>query len=441
MIQGKISKSILLFALPIFLGNLFQQLYNVVDSLVVGNVLGKEALAAVTSTASLIFLLVGFVIGVFVGAGVIIARYYGAKDDFKLGLAVHTTLFLGIIAGLSITALGTIFAPAMLRFIDTPQDVFPQAVTYLRIYFAGGLAIVLYNTCVGIYQAVGDSRHPLYYLMVAALLNVVLDLIFVAALNWGVGGAAFATVISQVVSASLALARLLRIKANYRIRLGQLKPDLRMLKRILRMGIPSGIQNSVVGFANVMVQSSINLFGSMAMAGSGSYSKLEGFAFLPITSFSMALTTFVGQNIGAKQPERARQGARFGVITGVVLAQTIGIIIWLFAPQLIALFNRQPEVIAYGTSRARIICLFYFLLSLSHCLSGILRGAGRTRIPMMVMLIAWCLIRIAYIKLGLTFLFDIRVVFWAYPLTWLLSSLAFLIYYRQSQHLFEGKLS
>ncbi len=432
MIEGKISKSIILFALPILLGNLFQQLYNVVDSIVVGNVLGKEALAAVSSTGSLINLIVGLINGIFVGAGVIIARYYGAKNNKSLPKAVHTTIAFGFIAGIIVTAFGVIFTPWLLKLMGTPSDVFADSVTYLRIYFTGGIGIVMYNACVGIFQAIGDSKRPLYYLIVAAITNVVLDILFVAVFNFGVGGAAVATVISQFISAILGFIKLTKVDGDYKIYIKKIKIDGEMLEILMKMGLPTGIQNSIVAFANVIVQSNINQFGSIAMAGSGSYSKLEGFAFLPITSFSVALTTFIGQNLGAKQYDRAKQGARFGIIAGVSLAQIIGIIIWIFAPKLIGLFNSDPAVIEQGVIRARIICLFYFLLALSHCLSGILRGAGKTNIPMIVMLVSWCLIRIAYITIMVKIIPDIRVIFWAYPLTWFISSVAFLVYYKKN---------
>ncbi len=432
MIEGKISKSIILFALPILLGNLFQQLYNVVDSIVVGNVLGKEALAAVSSTGSLINLIVGLINGIFVGAGVIIARYYGAKNNKSLPKAVHTTIAFGFIAGIIVTAFGVIFTPWLLKLMGTPSDVFADSVTYLRIYFTGGIGIVMYNACVGIFQAIGDSKRPLYYLIVAAITNVVLDILFIAVFNFGVGGAAVATVISQFISAILGFIKLTKVDGDYKIYIKKIKIDGEMLEILMKMGLPTGIQNSIVAFANVIVQSNINQFGSIAMAGSGSYSKLEGFAFLPITSFSVALTTFIGQNLGAKQYDRAKQGARFGIIAGVSLAQIIGIIIWIFAPKLIGLFNSDPAVIEQGVIRARIICLFYFLLALSHCLSGILRGAGKTNIPMIVMLVSWCLIRIAYITIMVKIIPDIRVIFWAYPLTWFISSVAFLVYYKKN---------
>lgn len=435
MTEGKISQKIILFAFPIFLGRLFQQLYNVIDSLVVGNVLGKEALAAVSSTGSLIFLIVGFINGIFVGASVIISHYFGANDEEKLSTAVHTTIAFSFIAGILITIVGVRFTPLFLRWMGTPHDVFKDAVTYLRLYFTGGIGIVMYNACMGIFQAIGDSKRPLYYLIIASIINVVLDILLVAVYDFGIAGAAIATVISQFVSLLLAFIKLTRVDGCYRVYIKRIGLDLNMLKRLIKIGFPTGVQNSVISFANVIVQTNINSFGSVAMAGSGSYSKLEGFSFLPITSFSLALTTFIGQNLGAKKYERAKKGARFGVIAGVILAEITGIFIWIFAPKLIRFFNSDPEVIKYGVMQARTISLFYFLLALSHCLSGILRGAGKTKIPMYVMLISWCVIRISYITIMVKIIPDIRVVYWAYPLTWSISSIIFLIYYKKTDWL------
>lgn len=431
MTEGKISKKLILFAMPIFLGNLFQQLYNVADTLVVGNVLGKDALAAVASSGSLIFLITGFLNGIFVGAGVIIARYLGSKNDEKIKIAVHTAVAFGLITGIIVTAVGVGLSPLMLKMMGTPDDVLPNSIIYFRLYFAGGMAISMYNTCVGIFQAAGDSRHPLYYLVTSAVTNVILDILFVAIFDWGIAGAAIATTISQLLSAILSFTKLMRVDGVYRVRIKQIRINRRMLASILKLGIPTGIQNSVIGFANVIVQSNINKFGSVAMAGCGSYSKLEGFAFLPITSFSVALTTFISQNLGAKKYDRVKKGARFGILTGVILAEAVGAILWLCAPVLIRIFNSQPDVIGYGVMQTRTEALFYCLLSLSHCLAGILRGAGKSTVPMMVMLVCWCVIRITYITVTVKIIPDIRVIFWAYPLTWFLSSVTFIIYYKK----------
>lgn len=440
--EGPIWKSMTAFALPLFLGNLFQQLYNTADSLIVGNFLGSDALAAVSSSGHLIFLLVGFFYGIAVGAGVVIARYYGARQEEALQAAVHTTVAFGIAAGLLLTVLGVLFAPLILRQMKTPENVLPNSILYFRIYFAGSLAFVSYNNFVGILQAVGDSRHPLYYLIFSSLLNIVLDLLFVGVLHFGVGSAAAATIISQFCSAFLCLYRLTRKSPReYRVSLKKIRIDPFMLRQIITNGVPAGFQNSFIAIANVIVQSNINGFGEMAVAGCGSYSKIEGFAFIPILSFSMSLTTFISQNLGARQYDRAKKGARFGIGCCLIIAELIGVIVYLSAPLLISAFNQDPNVIAYGTRQARTVTLFYFLLAFSHCLAGLLRGAGRSTIPLLVMMVCWCFIRVSYITAITRFIPSIDAVFWAYPLTWGLSSVVFLIYYLRSDwvHGFETK--
>ena len=437
--KGSISKGIVLFAIPLFLGNLFQQLYNMADSLIVGNFLGNSALAAVTSTGSLIFLLVGFFNGTAMGAGVVISRYFGAKDYDKVHRAIHTDLAFGIFAGILMTFIGVCFTPAILVWMKTPAEVLPQAVLYLRVYFLGSLAVILYTVCMGILQAVGDSRHPLYYLIFSSIVNIVLDLIFCGGFRLGVEFAALATVISQLLSVILCLIRLIRTKDVYQVNVREIRFDWTLLKQIIHQGLPSGMQNSIISIANMVVQSNINAFGKMAMAGCGAYSKIEGFGFLPITCFAMAMTTFIGQNLGAKEFERVKKGARFGILCGVGLAEGVGIAINLFIPQLIALFDRTPEVIRFGVTQAKIVTLFYFLLSFSHVIAGIMRGAGKSVVPMLVMLISWCLIRITYVTIMIHFIPDIRVVFWAYPLTWSISSVIFMIYYKKADwiHYFD----
>lgn len=429
MTEGSISKKIVLFAIPVFLGQLLQQLYNVIDSIVVGNVLGKEALAAVSSSGSLIFLIVGFVNGLFSGAGVIIGNRYGAKDMKAVKIAVHTAVAFGLISGVALTVVGMSTTPLLLRLMGTPADVMPNSVLYFRVYFMGGLFNVLYNTCCGIFQAVGDSKHPLYYLMISAVVNTILDLIFVNFTDLGVAGAALATVIAQFISAALAFSKLTMVEGDYRVSVREIRLDMPTLKQELRLGIPTGVQNSVIAIANVIVQSNINAFGSLAMAGCGSYFKLEGFAFLPINSFCMALTTFTSQNLGAGNTERAKKGARFGVSMGVGLSELIGLLFFLFAPVLLKLFSQDPAVNAYGILQAHTETLFYFLLAYSHCMASILRGSGHTKVPMYVMLICWCLIRITYITIAVRIFPVIRTIFIAYPLTWSLSSILFTIYY------------
>lgn len=430
MSEGVIWKKIICFAMPIFLGNLFQQLYNTADSLIVGNFLGSHALAAVSSSGNLIFLMIGFFNGIAMGAGVLIAQCFGAKRYETMQKAIHTTVALGLISGIVLTILGVCLAPTILTWMDTPTNVMAQSVTYFQIYFMGSLGLVMYNIFVGILQAVGDSKHPLHYLIISSIINIVLDIVFIVFFHMGVGSAAFATILSQFVSAYLCCRRLMKTTDVYQLKIKEVRFHKEMIAQIIRYGLPSGIQNSIISIANVVVQSNINGFGEMAMAGCGAYSKIEGFAFLPITSFTMALTTFVGQNMGAKQIERTKKGAAFGMICSMCLAECIGLITFLTAPFLIALFNDDPQVIMYGTQRAQTSALFFFLLAYSHSISAILRGAGKAMIPMLVMLVCWCLIRVSVLTIMVSTTQDIAAVYWIYPITWSLSSLVFFLYYR-----------
>lgn len=429
MTEGSIWKRILTFAFPLFWGNLFQQLYNTADSLIVGNFIGNAALAAVSSSGSLIFLMVGFFNGIGIGAGVVIARYFGAREYEKLRRSIHTTTAFGLLCGAALTFIGVFAAPQILRLIGTPAEVLPNSITYFRIYFLGSLAFVMYNFFVGILQSVGDSRHPLIYLIVSSVVNIVLDLVLIGGFHFGVGAAALATVISQFISVCLCLHQLLHSPEEFRLCLREIRIDTNMLKPLLANGLPAGLQNSIISVANVFVQANINQFGQMAVAGCGAYSKIQGFGFLPVTCFSLALTTFISQNLGARRYDRARRGALFGIVCTAATAEMIGIFIYIFAPKLIAAFNSTPEVIAFGARQARTESLFFFLLAFSHCMAGILRGAGKSVVPMVVMLIFWCVFRVSYISIVIHFIPVISVIFWAYPLTWFLSSLVFLIYY------------
>lgn len=429
----------LLFAMPVFLGNVFQQFYNAFDSWTVGNFLGEDALAAVSSSGSLIFMMVGFFNGVAMGAGVTIARYFGAKDYESMHRAIHTDVAFGLASGILLTVLGVAFSPTILRWMGTPKDVFPQSVRYFRFYFCGAIFTVMYNIFVGILHAVGDSRHPLYYLIFSSFVNVVLDLLLVGVFRFGVGAAALATTISQGISATLCCIQLLRVDAPYRLYWRRIRFHWHSLKQIVTYGLPSGIQNSVIAFANLVVQSNINDFGKAAMAGCGAYSKIEGFAFLPITCFTQALSTFVGQNLGARRYDRVKKGVLFGIVCSVTAAELIGIGSYLLAPRLIGIFNDSSEVISYGTRHMQTICLFYCLLSFSHCIAGVLRGAGKASIPMFVMLGFWCLLRVSYITVAVRFYPQLETVSRAYPITWACSSAVFLIYFLKADwmHTFE----
>ena len=427
--QGSIWKSMLLFALPVFLSNLFQQLYNTFDAWCVGNYINDNALAAVSSSGSLIFMFVSFFNGMAMGAGVVIARAFGAKEYDEMRKTIHTAIAFGLVAGAVLTVLGVAFTPTILRWMGTPAEVLPQSIEYFRYYFCGAIFTVMYNMFVGILHAVGDSRHPFYYLVFTTFINVGLDMLFVAVLGFGVGAAAFATTLSQGISALLCFLHILRVDAPYRVTLRHIRFHKAQLVEIVRYGLPSGIQNSVISIANVVVQANINHFGKEAMAGCGSYSKLEGFAFLPVMCFSQSLSTFVGQNLGAGKHQRVRKGVAFGVVCGCGLAQMIGLLSHWLAPHLIRFFGASNDAVTFGTQHMRTICLFYFLMAFSHCIAGVLRGAGKASVPMFTMLICWCLIRVSYIKIAVHFVERLTTVSWAYPISWTLSSIIFLIYF------------
>lgn len=430
MTEGSIWKAILLFALPIFFGGLLQQFYSMFDSWTAGHYIGDTALAAVSSSGSLIQMMVGLFNGVAMGAGVVIAKLFGAEEYDDMRKAIHTMIAFGLAAGAFLTVFGVILTPTLLQWMGTPENVLAESIIYFRVYSYGIVFSVMYNIFVGILHAVGDSRHPLMFLMVSSVINVSLDLFFVAGLHWGVASAAAATTIAQGISVLLCVTYLVRSTTEvYHLDWREIRFDLKSLRDILRFGLPAGVQNSVVSFANVIVQSNINAFGSAAMAGCGAYSRLEGFAFLPITCFTQALSTFVGQNLGAHRYDRVKKGAGFGIGCSIVIAELIGIISYIFAPQMIAIFNDQPDVVRFGTLHMRTICLFYCLLAFSHCIAAIMRGAGKASVSMVTMMVFWCVVRVIYITVAIQFVPELQTVSRAYPITWSCSSVVFLIYF------------
>ena len=441
MTIGSTSKLLLQFAFPVFLSQCFQQLYNTADAYIVGKFLDENAYAAVTSSGTLIFLLVSFFTGVAMGAGVVISKYFGAGDAEKVSKAVHTNIAFGLVSGLVLTGVGVAFTPTFLRWMQTDEAIMPAAIEYFKYYFLGSLGVVMYNICRSIMTALGDSKRPLYYLIFSSLLNIGLDLLFIAGFRWGVWSAAVATVISQVASVVLCMVHLMQKGNLYTVSLRLIRFDRQMLWESIRYGLPAGVQNSVIGFANVIVQSQINSFGKLATAAYGTHSKIEGFAFLPITSFTMASTTFVSQNLGARQFERAKKGARFSIFATMVIAELIGVVMYTAAPVMIGLFDETPGVIELGVRQLRTLSPFYFLLAFSHAVAAICRGAGKAFVPMTVMLAVWCVLRIIYIAIVMNVFGDIGFIYWAYPITWSISSVIYLVYYLKSDwiHGFEKK--
>lgn len=426
--EGAIGRGLLAFAVPIFLGQMLQQFYNVADAWVVGNFGSNSAFAAVSSSGSFIFLIIGFFNGVSVGGGVVISHYFGARDKKNISRAIHANVLFGLLASVGATIAGFLMVPYILRWMQTPADVISDSMIYFRIYFAGVSTVIMFNICMSVMRALGDSLHPLFYLAFSSVLNVALDLAFVAVFQWGVMGAAAATVFSQGVSMVLCIVHMCREEEDIRLDFRKLTFDAKMMGDVLRQGLPAGIQNSVISIGNIVVQTNINSFGAYAMSGVGAYQKIEGFVFLPIMSMAMALPTFISQNLGAARPDRAKKGAAFGILFGMATAETVGLAFYLWCPMALKFFVDTEKAIAFGAVQARTVSLFFFLLAFSHCAAGVLRGCGKSFIPMAAMLTFWCGVRIIYVTTALNIRHDFRLLPWAYPLTWSCSAVVFLVF-------------
>lgn len=435
MTEGVIWKEILMFSIPLLLGNLFQQLYNTVDSVVVGNYIGAQALAAVGASNPIINLLVGFFMGLATGAGVVISRYFGAQKNVELTKSIQTSILITVLSGIVMTFIGILLTPMILRLVGTPDDVMAGSVLYLKIYFIGIVSVMVYNMGAGILRAIGDSKRPLYFLCISSIVNIILDLYFVIILHMGIAGVAWATLIAQTTSAILVIIVLIKSKEVYRLVLKDMRIDLPILSNIIRLGLPSGIQNAIVSFSNVIVQSNINAFGSNAMAGCGSYVKLDGFAIMPIMSFSMAITTFTGQNMGAEKYERVKEGAKTCLKLSLSIILGISLLLYLFGDQILKIFSSDDQVLYYGVYMLRVLVPGYIFLSITQILAGVIRGAGVATVPMYIMVGCWCFFRIAWITLTMMVVHDILVVFLGYTLSWLLSSIIIVWYYRKDKWL------
>lgn len=431
--NGSIVKGMVSFAVPVFLGQLLQQLYNMADAWVVGNFADNDAFAAVSSAGSLIFLITGFFSGIAIGGGVVISRYVGAEDKTMIQRSIHTNFLFGIVASLLSTLLGVLLVPKLLSWMNVPDSVLSDSEMYFSIYFAGVSTVIMYNVGMAILRALGDSVHPLYYLAISSVTNVVLDLLFVAGFHWGVAGAAAATVISQGLSAILCIIQMCRIKdETTRLDFKKIKFYKSIMGEVIRQGLPTGIQNSVISIGNIVVQTNINSFGAFAMSGHGAYAKIEGLVFMPITSMSMTLPTFISQNLGAGKPDRAKKGAVFGIVSGMVLAEAVGVLCYFGSKYALHFFVDEPEAVAFGEIHAKVVSLFFFLLAFSHCAAGVLRGCGKAIVPMITMLSFWCGVRIIYVTQALKVVWEYKTIAWAYPLTWSLSSMVFLIFLLKS---------
>lgn len=430
MTEGSIVRHLILFAIPLLLGNLFQQLYNTVDTWVVGNYVSNEAYSAVGSVSPIINMLIGLFMGFSSGAGVVISQYYGAKRHDKVEEAVHTSILVTLLLSVVFAVVGILIAPHMLRLMKTPAEVFPESQTYLNIYFAGIAGMMLYNIGSGILRAVGDSKRPFYFLVVSALLNTALDLLFVLGFGMGVEGVALATVIAQCVSGVLVMIVLMRSSSCVHLSLRKLSIRGEILGKIFRVGIPAALQMAITSFSNVFVQSYVNYFGQNAMAGWTTLTKVDQFILLPRQSLALSATTFVGQNLGRGQSERARKGVRVALI--ISICATVGAMIpaVIFAPHLVRFFNAKPEVVEIGTRMMRYVMPFQIFGCFTQVCSGALRGAGNSRAPMVIMLVTFVAFRQCYLFVMANFICnEIIPIIMGYPAGWVLCGTLTLIYY------------
>lgn len=430
MTQGSTTRHLVRFALPLLAGNLFQQLYNMVDTWVVGNFVSNEAFSAVGTVTPIINTLIGFFLGMSSGAGVVISQYYGAHRPEKVREAVHTAMLLTVIMGVVFTGVGIAMTPLMLELMKTPAEVAPDQAAYLTIYFAGIMGLLLYNMGSGILRAVGDSQRPFYFLLVSAVVNTALDLLFVLKFGMGVEGVAYATIIAQAVSAVLTIAVLIGYDGSVKLSLRDLRIHWRMLKKIVAVGIPAALQMAITAFSNVFVQGYINHFGADCMSGWTAYTKIDQLVILPVQSLSLASTTFVGQNLGVGNVERAKGGVRRALYLSFAVTAVLLVPVLTLAPDMTAFFNSKPEVVSYGALLLRLLSPFYFFFCINQIYSGALRGSGNSQVPMLIMLGSFVVFRQIYLYVMAHFISnEIVPIAMGYPAGWFVCSAVTLLYY------------
>lgn len=428
MTQGNIWKLLITFSIPLIIGNLLQQMYNTADSIIVGNFVGSNGLAAVGAGTALINLIIAFAQGAAVGAGVVVSQYIGADKKDKIKISVHTSICISIILGLILSLLGIFASPSLLIMMKTPKVVLKSSILYLQIYCGGLIFNVIYNMATGILNAAGNSKKPLVYLAIASFTNIILDLLFIKIFKLGVMGAAIATDISQAISCILAIGYLLKVKSDYKLYIKDLKINKETAVKIIKIGLPTAIQNMVISFSNVLVQSSVNAYGATAMAGYAAYLKIDGFNILPVLSISMAVTTFTGQNVGANRLDRVKKGMYSSLIMVLVYTVFIGAVLLIFSHQVLGLFTHSAKVIMYGQLAMKYFCPYYFLLGILNVFAGTVRGAGKGIPPMIILLFSMCIFRILWIKIALPFYSSIDGVFILYPISWLVGAILMIFY-------------
>lgn len=427
--KGSVAKQLLLFCLPIYIGQLFQQLYNTVDSIVVGQFVSSDALAAVTASGTVTQFIVQFFLGVATGASVLFSLYYSRNERDMLSEAVHTTILFSSVLGLILTVIAMILSPWFLEILSCPESVFSEALVYLRVYLFGMLFTAMYNTASAVLRSIGDSQSPFYYLVIASVVNIVLDVVFVVNFHWGVAGVAIATVISQFISMMLSIRRLRRDDSPCRLEFRKLKINRSILKHVIALGLPAGVQSSIQSISNMVTQRYINSFGSAYMAGIGSAQKIDMFAGMSANSLGLGVTTFVSQNIGAKNWDRVQEGVRKSIWMCVIVIAATSIPIYIFAESLMHIFTQDEAVIAAGAAMLRTIMPFYEVMGLNGVVSGIVRGYGKSNTVMLCSLFGMVLCRQVWLAVGLHLNHDIQVILNGYPVGWIMMFIPMILYY------------
>ncbi len=435
---GVIWKKIVLFAIPLLLGSLVQQLYNTVDLIFVGNFIGKSASAAIGASSLLIACLIGFFNGMSVGSGVVISHIFGAKNFKKLDKAIHNSAALCIAGGVLMMVIGYLFSPVYLKLVNTPIEIIPEANRYLRIYFLSFLSVITYNLCSGVIRALGDSRSPLYAQIIGGLTNVGMDYLFIRVFDNGVAGVAWATLISQSVSACVVVVKLVRLDSSYALRFRKIAFDKEILLEVLRVGIPAGTQSLLITLSNVMAQYHINSLGQDAIAAFTAYFKVELLIYHPIVALGHATMTFAGQNAGAGNFERVRKGTREIAIISAVLAAVTAVISLRYGSYLFRAFNKEASVITLGQAIIGTTFPFYFIYSILQVYGDSMRGLGKSKVPMLIVMINICIIRTALLFIIVPLVKDIRGVAVTYPITWALTAVCMVVYYLKYHKRYTG---
>lgn len=427
--QGVIWKQLLFFFFPILIGTFFQQLYNTVDTIIVGQSVGTEALAAVGSTGNLTNLIVNFFVGLSSGATVVIAQYYGAHDEQRVSKAVHTSFAMSITCGVIMMLFGLFFSYQCLEMISVPSDIIQDATLYMQLYFLSMIPGVIYNIGAGILRAVGDSKRPLYYLIICSFVNVIFDYLFVVILNWGIAGAAIATVIAQIVCAILVVIQLMRSKESYQLHLKEIAFDFPILKRIIKIGLPAGIQSTMYSISNIVLQTHINSFGTQTIASWSVYIKIDAFFWMIMGAIGASITTFVGQNYGAKLYNRIQKGMKTALVIAMMSAFIVGSFLYVYGGIVSNLFSSDQNIVLQCQDIMRFLVPWYFTYCCVEIFSGTMRGCGEALKPMLLVCFGICVLRIIWVTFVSPVVGTFNSVIVSYPITWSVTSVLFIVYY------------